>query len=170
MKKNPSELLWCIPLLMLWAFFFVVGLFPSPVVARLEQAGWIAWEPAPTTSPTLITLAFAGYMAWFAYARCRETGQESRAAKLRASYAFVLGVIAFVDFPFWLLISMPETVTGYQRYILYLIGPVKICAWLFLYSTVLRYYGSFTRADDAAFAKLAPDHAAPEESPESTAR
>jgi hypothetical protein len=71
-----------------------------------------------------------------------------------------------VDFPLWLLISMPETVTGYQRYILYFIGPVKIVAWLFLYSIVLRYYGSFTRADDAAFAKLAPESAAPQEPPE----
>jgi hypothetical protein len=154
-EDRPNEQFWTIPLLLLWALFFVTGLFPAAVVQRLESGGWVAWERSPTTSPTVITLTFAAYLGWFAYVRCRENGLPPRAGFLRAAHVFVLGTIAFLDFPLWLLINMPDTVAGYQRYILYFIGPVKIVAWLFLYGAVLRYYGHFTKPDERVFTKMA---------------
>jgi hypothetical protein len=151
--KNRSIDLWSLPLLFLWAVFLVAGLFPSAVYSLLRESGMVASQDAMVNSPHLLTLGFAGYMALFAYQRCRDTGMDASEAHHRAVFVFVVGLVAFLNFPFQVLLALPSHITTADRVIIQGAAILKLLAWGYLYLMVLRYYAV---GNDHAFASLFP--------------
>ena len=141
------------PLLILWALFFVMGLFPGEVFALLREMGLVVTQDALVNSPHTITVAFALYMGFFAYRRCEEAGLTVSDAQWRGLLVCVLGLLAFLDVPLYLLLDMPVRLARSDRLLYYLVGPTKLLAWVYLYINVLRYYAL---GDDRVFAMMFP--------------
>lgn len=154
--------LWTVPLLLGWALFFLVGLFPGFVFHQVRDLAWVTTQRAWVNSPHVITLAMAGYFGWFVRQRCAESELRQGDAVLRGVYAAIIGVVAFFDYPLDLVLVMPYRLDAATRYLVYAGALGKLVAWGYLYVVVLRYYamGHFD-----AFAGLLPRRDASQECP-----
>lgn len=152
-NQDTSPDVWALPVVVLWAFFFIVGLFPQMVFLLLREAAWVQSQNALVNSPALITLGLASYLGWFAYQRCIETGMKPIDAQGRGLYVAVLGSIAFWGFPFEFFFHMPALLGWTDRAVTYLFGFAKIAAWIYLYAAVLRYHAY---GNTQVFAHLLP--------------
>ncbi len=133
---------WAIPNLALWGVFFVIGLDPERVFWALRLASNVVIQDAWANSPIPITLALAGYLAFFTYQRCLEAGASPRGARARAAQVAALGLAAF----FWVSPStmvhwLYEIPVRSLRLAVYPVLAAKVLAWLYLYSLVLRHVG-----------------------------
>lgn len=151
-REHPFDK-WTAPLIVAWTLFFVSGLFPGVTFDALREAGWVTTQRAMVNSPHLVTGAYAFYLAHFALRRAQEGGAPRWAARLTGFYVFVLGLIAFFELPFRLVIFAPSLLRAGDGYILLMVGVVKLIAWLVLYGMVLRYYAM---GNTKVFAELAP--------------
>lgn len=140
MKDNQAHLdLWVLPLLLLWAVFFVSGLFPAETFHLLRRLGMVLPHRALVNSPHLITISFSCYLAYFAYRRCAEYGLGLKDAYHRALYVSLMSLIAFLDFPMAVLFNMPQRLASTDQTMMYIIGGLKVFFWIYLYISVLRY-------------------------------
>ncbi len=154
MGKWPRSLsFWSLPLLTLWSLFFVVGLVPSVAFQYTRGLANVVTQRALVNTPYAITVAFAFYFSFFVFQRCRESGLTPAEAQTRAFYVYVLGMIAFLDFPLLTIFDMPEELSEADRYLLYVTGLAKLSIWFYLYMTIFRYYSLDHRE---VFAALIP--------------
>jgi len=160
--KDRGFDLWTAPLLLGWALFFLMGMFPGFVFYQVREAAWVTTQAAWINSPQIITLAMAGYFGWFVSRRCAEAGLERRDAAMRGVYAGLLSVVAFFDYPLDLVLAMPYRLDAATRHLVYAGAAGKLAAWGYLYVVVLRYYamGHFD-----AFTGLLPRRTEPHERP-----
>ena len=152
-NKSRSIDLWSLPLLFLWAFFLVAGLFPSAVYMLLREGGGVVTQNAMINSPHLLSLIFAGYVGLFAFHRCCDAGLAPVDAWPRGLFVFVVGMVAFLDFPFRVLLTLPDYLSVLDRTIIQGAAVFKLLAWGYLYSMVLRYYAV---GNNRVFADLFP--------------
>ncbi|MEX2015365.1 MAG: hypothetical protein WD873_01925 [Candidatus Hydrogenedentales bacterium] len=149
--KRVPPTLWDFPVLLLWSAFFAIGLVPEPVFYLLRDFANVSRFSAFVNSSFIITLGFAGYFGFFVLNRCREGGLSDSDAYPRAVQAFVLGLLAFLEIPTYggmtgtpsliqLLGRLNEIPDTYLRNVVILTGMCKLTAWLYLFSTVVRYY------------------------------
>jgi len=134
---------WRFPALLLWLLFFIVGLAPEPVYYLLRQAGGVVPQYAIVNSPQALTVGFAAYLAVFSLNRCRAAGLSLPAAQDRALLVGVLGLAAFLPVDFLRLIQLylnPETQGRLFVYLNYAAAAVKVAAWWYLLSVMVRYY------------------------------
>lgn len=144
MSESPnSQDLWRFPTLLLWLLFFIVGLAPEPVYNLLRQAGAVVPQYAIVNSPQALTVGLAAYLALFCLNRCRATGLPLSAAQDRALLVGVLGLAAFLPIDFLRLVQLwlnPETQRRLFAYLNYAAAIVKVAAWWYLLSVIVRYY------------------------------
>ena len=145
--------LWTLPLLLGWAVFFVMGMFPEFVFYTVRDAAWVTTQRAWINSPHVLTIAMAVYFGRFVSLRCTEAGLDRYESARRGVYATFMGVVAFFGYPLELLLVGPYRLDAWTRCLLYTGAAVKIGVWGYLYIVVLRYYamGHFD-----AFAGLLP--------------
>jgi hypothetical protein len=134
-------------MLALWLIFFAVGLFPETVYWTARLAGAVVTQNALINSPSLVTLFLAFYLAFFAYQCCLDAGLSRDSAVLRAIQVGILGLIAFLPYPFYLLLApgnLEQLNDRLQRAdeVVAVFGlPVaKLLAWLYLLITVVRHH------------------------------
>ena len=137
--------------MLLWSVFFAVGLVPETIFFLLRDFANVSRYSAFVNSSFIITLGFSAYFGWFVLNRCREGGLRDSDAYPRAVQAFVLGLLAFLEIPTYggflgtpslvqLLTRLNEIPDSYLRNVVILTGMCKLTAWLYLFSTVARYY------------------------------
>lgn len=139
-KPQNSLDLWRIPILVLWMAFFAVGLYPEWVYDQTREIGHVAIQRAMINSAWLVTLAWAGYLAWFTLVRCREAGDSHAAAGAKGVQILLLGLTAFLPLRL-------ENIAEYQyipvfeyRWLLFGMISAKGVAWFYLVLIILRYY------------------------------
>jgi len=104
-QSKSSIDVWTIPTLILWLVFFVIGLFPEGMFWATRYAGKVVTQNAVINSPSLITVSLSVYLAFFVYLRCVDTGASRENAAARGIQIGILALIAFLPYPFYLLIS-----------------------------------------------------------------
>lgn len=142
-RRDP----WALPTLLLWVAFFLVGLFPEGVFTALRDWSGVVTSQAYVNNPEAITIAFTFYLAAFVFMRCREAGLTDAQAQGRAVQVGLAGIIAFLWQPLGLLVVAGDVLAGsvWQRVgivvAIYLTAFLKMLAWFYLLSLIVRYYG-----------------------------
>ena len=130
--------LWRIPILVLWAAFFAVGLYPEWVFDHARELGQVAAQRALINSAWLITLSWAGYLGWFTLTRCREAGDSPSAASAKGVQVLLLGLTAFMPLRLENIAEVQYIPVPAYRWIVYGTVGAKCVAWLYLALTMLR--------------------------------
>jgi len=138
-NKNPIDA-WTVAVLLLWLAIFMAGLFPEIVFHTLRELGYVVTMRALVNSHWFITLACAGYLGWFTFNRCLESGDVADVALGKSVQILILGITAFLplrmeQLPIYFSITIP-----FYRYLILSVVAVKAMAWLFLLTLLLRYY------------------------------
>ncbi len=159
-QSNISFNIWTLPTLALWLVFFIVGLLPESAYWAARVAGGVVTQNAIINSPSLVTLFLALYLAFFAHRRCLDAGVSRENALARAIQVGILALIAFLPYPFYLLLapgnlSLLGTMLRNIDELAAVFGlPVaKLLAWGYLLLTVVR---SQLPGGDAVFARMYP--------------
>lgn len=161
--RNP----WDLFSLCLWGLFFVCGLMPEPVFYLLRDLAAVTTPSALVNSSLAITVSFAAYFAFFVMKRCREAGASVGESQARALQAFVLCLVAFLEFPprgssfevhtlLQLLLTVQELPSPSLQAVVLLVSGCKLLTWLYLLSLVVRYHAYGNRAVFAKSAILLP--------------
>ncbi|HOD51856.1 MAG TPA: hypothetical protein PKJ78_17595 [Candidatus Hydrogenedentes bacterium] len=145
-SKNLIDL-WTIPALALWLVYFAIGLFPEGAFWAARLAGRVVTQNAIINSPSLVTVSLSLYLALFVYQRCTEAGVSRENATARAIQVGILGLIAFLPYPFYLLLSpgnMALPGSGVYRLdelaAIFGLPVAKLLAWLYLFAVIARSY------------------------------
>ena len=145
-SKSPINA-WTVPTLALWLVFFSAGLFPEAVYYAARLAGSVATQNALVNSPNLVTLFLALYLAFFAYHCCLNAGLSRENALVRAIQVGVLSLIAFLPYPFFMLLapgSLEQLNNRLQRADEFLavfgLPVAKLLAWLYLLIAIFRHH------------------------------
>ncbi len=159
-QSKSSFSIWTLPTLALWLVFFLVGLLPESAYWAARLAGGVVTQNAIINSPSLVTLFLALYLAFFAHRRSLDAGVTPENAMARAIQVGILALIAFLPYPFHLLLapgslSLLGTTLQHLDELAAVFGlPVaKLLAWLYLLITVVR---SQLPGGDAVFAGMYP--------------
>lgn len=138
-RRDP----WRVPALLLWSIFFLLGLWPELTFSLMRHAGYVFSQNAIINSYNFISWCLTGFVVHFAYHR----SLEARLSPLEAlGKAFQLGILAFVAFADILaFIGIPleqiqEVRSGVGITAILTVAAIKLVAWLYLFSIVLRYY------------------------------
>lgn len=123
----------------LWLAFFAVGLEPERFYSVLRQQAGVVTQEAWINSPHLVTLALAGYLAYFAWLRCIEAGMPPGAAHSRAVEIALFGLIGFLWYSPAMLLYVNEIPVADLRLVVWLVVPAKLFAWFYLFTVVMRY-------------------------------
>jgi len=137
---KPDSRLWAVGLLGLWSLFFAASLMPSLTLLLIREISGVFSSSSRLYSPYIVTLGCALYLFGFVTRRCEESGLDSGESRVRGFYAFVLGLLAFLDFPIGALIRLSDVIDVTDRLIILAAIPIKILAWFYLFSLILRYY------------------------------
>lgn len=127
-------------MVLLWCFFFAIGMDPELTFQFLRESGRVVTQRALVNSPHLVTLALAGFLASHVYARCREAGLAVADAQARALQTAVLGLAAFLNFPMQSFLNAGALPTMDQRLLIWSVGMVKYVVWMYLLLTVIRFH------------------------------
>jgi hypothetical protein len=149
--KDP----WRIPTFLMWLVFMLVGFFPDAVFRYLQMAAWVVRYEALVTSPLVLTIAFAGYLAAFAYS---ESVRGRCPQQLALGNAIQIGAVSLVAFlPVTLeairfAMAMQYANLLYVSFIVLTTVAIKLMAWVYLLSFLVRYY---LLGQDKVFARMA---------------
>jgi len=149
--KDP----WRIPTFLMWLVFMLVGFFPDAVFRYLQMAAWVVRYEALVTSPLVLTIAFAGYLAAFAYS---ESVRGRCPQQLALGNAIQIGAVSLVAFlPVTLeairfAMAMQYANLLYVSFIVLTTASIKVMAWVYLLSFLVRYY---VFGHEAVFARMA---------------
>ena len=124
----------------LWWLILLAGLLPEAFFFILRELGQVSTHQALTNTPWFITFSCAGFVGWFTYQRCRESGDKDDIAFGKSVQTFLLAFAAFLPLqieqtPVYLHIPIPF----YRNLILGMIG-IKVLTWGYLVQLILRYY------------------------------
>ncbi|MCC6795918.1 MAG: hypothetical protein IT366_12445 [Candidatus Hydrogenedentes bacterium] len=132
--------LWTLPAYLLWLVFFLIGFDPEMAYDIAREIGFVVSQNALVNSPHIVTLSLAGYFGYFAYSRCLESGLSKPDAQTQGLQFAILGLIAFLAFSPFQLISYAEIPVAKLRFIVLLVGGTKLFMWFLLLGVVARYY------------------------------
>jgi hypothetical protein len=141
-KNTTSWDWWLPPTLVLWALFFVVGMFPGLFFLLIRTQAGVLRHEALVNTPYAVTLLLAGYIGFFVLMRCLDAGISTSGAQSRAIFAGVLAFIAFLDVPWLTFVSGTVYLDGADWLFLGFSMLLKVTAWLYLYAVVLLTYFS----------------------------
>ena len=138
-KKHIPDL-WDGLAALVWSLILLAGLFPEVVFVILRQQGQVTTQQAFINSPWFITYACAGFIGWFTFQRCRESGSREDFAFGKAVQVTVLGLAAFLPLqieqtPAYLHIPIPSL-----RYLVLAIITTKVLTWFYLVQLIIRYH------------------------------
>jgi hypothetical protein len=139
-ESRNSVDVWRVFILLLWAAFFAVGLFPEWVYDQARDLGRVAAQRALTNSSWLITFSWAGYLGWFTLLRCREAADSQAAASAKGVQVLLLGLTAFMPLRLENIAEVQYIPVPSFRWLVYGTACAKCIAWLYLVLVVLRYY------------------------------
>ncbi len=137
--RNESPF-WSAGMVILWTIFFAIAFLPSLTMFVIRVWAGIFYAESLLYSPYVMTFVCSLYLHVFVEKRCRENGLDRTESWVRGFYAFVLGLIAFLDFPVTALLSLSDFIALNDRLVIYGAFPIKLLAWLYLYFLMLRYY------------------------------
>lgn len=132
--------LWTLPAYLLWLVFFLVGFDPEMAYDFAREIGFVVSQNALVNSPHVVTLSLAGYFGFFAYNRCMDSGLSKSDAQTQGLQFSILGLIAFLAFSPFQLISYAEIPVAKLRFIVLLVGGTKLFMWFLLLGVIARYY------------------------------
>lgn len=132
--------LWTLPAYLLWLVFFLIGFDPEMAYGFAREIGFVVSQNALVNSAHIVTLSLAGYFGYFAYNRCLESGLSKPDAQTQGLQFSILGLIAFLAFSPFQLISYAEIPVAKLRFIVLLVGGTKLFMWFLLLGVVARYY------------------------------
>ena len=140
--ENPKVRwgLWTLPAYLLWLIFFLIGFDPEMAYEFAREVGFVVSQNALVNSPHIVTLSLAGYFGFFAYSRCLESGLSKPDAQTQGLQFAILGLIAFLAFSPFQLISYAEIPVAKLRFIVLLVGGTKLFMWFLLLGVIARYY------------------------------
>ena len=135
----------------LWTLFFAAGLVPEPVFHIFRALSSVPAHRAFVNSSAVITVGFAVYFAYFVRSKCREGGLSRVESQGNAIQIGLIALIAFLEIPgrgdgfdsrtfIVFLINFRDISDPYVRNVVIFIGVLKISAWWYLFSLVLRYH------------------------------
>jgi hypothetical protein len=133
--------------MLLWFVFFFVGLFPDLAFTGLRYLAGVVTINAYVNNPDVIVIAFTLYLAVFTFLRAREGGLNDAQAQGRAVQVGIVAIIAFLWQPLGLLAIAGDMMHSgwFQARMLVLLVIVlafmKLVAWFYLLSLIVRYYG-----------------------------
>lgn len=172
--------LWDLFTLGLWFVFFLAGLVPELAFYAIRE--WAAVTPytALVNSSAVITLAFAAYLSFFAFRRCRQAGVSLALAQGKALEVGLIALVAFIEVPakgsafqsrtlLGVLADIQELPDGYLQMVVFFVGATKIVAWAYLFSLVIRYHAFGNRAIFAQIPSMLPSMHAAEHNPSDAA-
>jgi len=125
--------------LLLWLFFFALGLWPELSFDLLRSAGYVFTQNAIINSYNFITWSLTGFIAYFVYQRCIDAGIPPIEALGKALQLGVLAFVAFVDLP---IEQIPEIRRPSDRALVMGTIGLKLLVWLYLYVLLARYHFS----------------------------
>jgi hypothetical protein len=134
---------WALPTLVLWLAFFLLGLEPAGFFKLLRNIAGVTTQDALVNSPLLITIGCSVFLAWFAYATCRDAGQAAAPAQARAVQVGVLALLAFHPLSLLEGLAMvlePGLQTAFDRLLIPFFVAGKLLAWLVLLTLVMGYH------------------------------
>lgn len=155
--QEPRQDPWALPTLALWFIFFYVGLFPETVFKALRELGGVVTMGAYINNSDVITIAFTLFLAVFTFLRAREGGSTDVQAQGRAVQVGVVALIAFLGQPLGLVGltgDIMHSALAQARILIVLVialSFLKLIAWLYLLSLMVRYYGF---GNDRVFARM----------------
>lgn len=131
---------WRLPAFVLWLVLFGAGLFPEPLFEWLRTVGVVLTWDALTNSPYAITLALSCYFVVFSFNRCRDVDVPDVAAYGNALQNGIVGLVAFLPFPFDMLLKAHEVLPTSSEAFIYGIAALKMIAWFYLFRLIVQYY------------------------------
>lgn len=141
MSESPSQFdFWRVPAFTLWVVLFVAGLVPDLVYLLLREAGHVKTQSALVNSHYMITFLLAGFTGMFTHARCREAGVGDLPARGKALQTAVMGLVAFLPVPWYLLPRLHEIPKRELQLVVLFVCGAKMLAWSYLLSVLMRYY------------------------------
>ncbi|MCF6285298.1 MAG: hypothetical protein L3K26_08920 [Candidatus Hydrogenedentes bacterium] len=131
-RRDP----WRWSALFLWCLFFLLGLWPELSFGALRTAGYVFSQNAIINSHHFITWCLTGFIVHFVYHRCIDTAMPPVEALGKSIQLGIVAFVAFVDMP---LAQIPEIRAALDRTILSGMVLVKLLAWLYLFTLLIRY-------------------------------
>lgn len=132
--------IWTLPTYLLWLVFFVIGFDPELAYDYARETGFVVSQNALVNSPHVVTLALAGYFGYFAFQRGLEAGLRKADAQTQGLQFAILGLVAFLAFSPFQLMSYAEIPVAKYRFIVLLVGGTKLFIWFLLLGVIARYY------------------------------
>jgi len=127
--------------------FFGIGLVPEGAYWAARELGAVVTQNAIVNSPSLVTMFLSMYVAFFVYQRCQDAGLSRENAMARAVQVGILGLIAFLPYPFHLLLSPGDLYllrSGVHRFdelaAVFGLPVAKLLAWVYLLVAIVRSY------------------------------
>ena len=131
-RRDP----WRWPIIFLWAVFFLLGLWPELSFYGLRSAGYVFSQNAIINSYHFITWCLAGYIMHFTYHRCVEAGVPPIESLGKSIQLGVVAFVAFIDMPVDQFMDIRNPA---DRALVLGMGLVKLAAWIYLFSLLVRY-------------------------------
>ena len=135
----------------MWSVLFAIGLVPEFVFHGLRAAAHISKYTAFVNSSAIITLALAGYIAFFVSRQSRAGGISIPDSQAKAIHAALLSILAFIEIPgqspvfgiqtlLGLMLQSELQVEPSMKVMLWVVGCTKLAAWIYLYTLMLRFH------------------------------
>lgn len=151
MTSNPSARdPWRLPAMLLWLWFFLLGLWPELTFDAFRTAGYVFSQNAVINSYNFVTWSLTAFLAYFVYQRSLEAGLPPMEALGKAIQIGVLAFVAFIDLPIEQIPDIRRP--GDRALVLGTVG-LKLLVWLYLYILVARYHW---RRDPRVIARALP--------------
>lgn len=131
---------WRVPAMVVWTLFFWMGLLPEESFRLMRTLGRVPTQDALINSCHLITLGFAGYLAFFIFRVCREHGESSDSARGKAMQIGILALAAFIALPLARVVYYSEIPIAEYRRLVLGVATVKYLTWAYLFTLIFRYY------------------------------
>lgn len=142
---------WDILTVGLWTLFFAAGLAPERVFQIFRTIAAVSSQRAFVNSSSVITVGFAIYLGFFVRNRCRDSGLSPSESQAHAIQISLIALLAFLEVPsrtgaydsrtfLEFLIYFREIPDRYVRNVVLFVGAIKLTAWWYLFSLVLRYH------------------------------
>ena len=141
--NNDAPDYWRIPTFILWMVFMLIGLVPDAVFHFLQLSAGVMRYEALIGSPLVMTVAFAGYMAAFAYSESLRGGSPQHMALGNAIQIGTVGLIAFLPVTLESIqfaVEMRYYNLAMVSFIVLTTASIKLMAWGYLMSFLVRYY------------------------------